>query len=286
MKLQRPQNSRKDRKSYFKILSLLILILCLTTNSFSEAEEKFPYIGIITADAVNIRSGANPNFEILCKLNKGSFITIAGRSLDWYKIKLPKEAYCYVNSDYIEVKDIATGIIKADRVNIRAREGQNYNILAQINKGDKVELIEKVGDWYKIEPTENCFGWVHSDFVKYFSRIEEVKLGKKKEEIKEEVKFQQPLKEEPIKKEPITKEEKEVPIATGRIEDLGRIMNRPGTHKLVKDGSVIYYLKGDRSQLDSLNFYEVRVWGEVTKRPNCKYPLIIVKKIEPLRGDR
>lgn len=270
------------RSLNYLILSL-ILVTCLIENSYS-IEEKFPYIGIITSDAVNIRTGANPNFEILCKLNKGSFITIVGRSFDWYKIKLPKQAHCYVNSNCIEVKDIATGIIKADRVNIRARAGQNYNILSQLNKGDKVELIEKTGDWYKIEPTENCFGWVHSDFVKYFSRMEEVKLGKKKVEDVKEVKLEPP-KQEQIKEEPI-KEEKEAPVATGRIEDLGKIINRPGTHKLVKDGSIIYYLRGDKSVLDSLIYYEVQVWGEVMKRPNCKYPLITVRKIEPTKEGR
>lgn len=266
---------------------LLIFVICLVRNSYS-IEEKFPYTGMITTDAVNIRSGANPNFEILCKLSKGSFITIVGKSFNWYKIKLPKEAHCYVNSDYIELKDSTTGIIKADRVNIRARGGQNYNILAQLNKGDRVNIIEKIDDWYKIEPTENCFGWVHTDFVKYFSRMEEVKpaIKKKMEEVEaKEVKFQPPQ-EGLIKEKPIKKEEEEPPIATGRIEDLGRILNRPGTHKLVKDGSVIYYLRGDKSQLDSLIYYEVRVWGEVKKQPNCKYPLIVVKRIEPLKGGK
>ena len=45
---------------------------------------------------------------------------------------------------------IGTGVCTADGVRIRTGAGTNYTILGSVNTGTAVEVLAKVGDWYKI----------------------------------------------------------------------------------------------------------------------------------------
>lgn len=232
---------------------------------------EFPFTGIISANNVNIRAGASTNFEILGQLNKMDKVRVEGRSYRWYKIILPEQAQCFINKDYIYRRG-KEGIVSADNVNIRAGRGTNYNVLGQLNSGDLVSILEEYESWFRIKPPENCIGWVHSDFVEYYARGElpqEKKLTPRSiftEEAKERKKPAQ-----------ITQP---APIASGVIDDLGVIINRPGRQKLMGDNGKIFYLKSETVNLARYVYYHVRIWGSMEEVPELKYPLITVEKIE------
>ena len=61
--------------------------------------------GRITADSVNLRSGANTNFSILTSMSKDTEVTFVSETpvnSDWYHIKLANGTTGYVFKDYIE----------------------------------------------------------------------------------------------------------------------------------------------------------------------------------------
>ncbi len=128
--------------------------------------------GQITGDSVNIRAGASINYEILGKLNEEDRISILGSALDWSEIELPPRFFVWIHSDYVSVPYVpsedgrVTGSVTGDSVRIRARAGLKCSVLSKVNKGDKVVVVASEGEWFKIEPTEQCTGWVYSDFVK------------------------------------------------------------------------------------------------------------------------
>jgi SH3-like domain-containing protein len=55
-----------------------------------------------------------------------------------------------------------TGVVRADRVNVRARPDKKSEIVTQLNKGDTVVVIEKQGEWVKVRPPEKAKCYVSS----------------------------------------------------------------------------------------------------------------------------
>lgn len=314
----------------------------------AKTEKIPPFAGVISGDRVNIRAGGNLNFEILTQLNRDDKVIVLDRSPDWYKIKIPESSAVFISQKYVKrLRGVYQ--VNADRVNVRAGAGLNYNVIGQLNSGDRITVLEKKGDWYRVRPPVDFAAWVYRDFVKYYSTVEgHLRKEKSKKELKkkfaelnaqaaielnkppEEAQLQplleeyghfielyadypeavsagKKLKELRLKKTEIDrlkaagqlKQPKEkpeesltelrrppdaepvpAPAAIGKIEDLGMIINRPGTHKLIINGRIAYYLKSSKCNLSKHIYYPVAVWGGVTHQPDWKYPLISVEKVE------
>ncbi len=124
------------------------------------------YTGLITADAVNVRGGPGLNFEVICKLEKNDVVMVEGGQMDWLKIALPRHGSAYIFASYITPQNPLVGTVNTDTINIRAGKGLEFSVLGQLQKNDSVELLAREGDWYQIYTPQNCFAWVHKDFVK------------------------------------------------------------------------------------------------------------------------
>ncbi len=263
----------------FKRLALICLSLLLFCG-FLLAKEECPFLGLVTNDNINVRAGANINFEVLCKLTANEKVVVVGKNYNWYKIILPKDAACYVNEKYVLIEE-SQGLITGNRINIRAKPNENSSILGQVNKGGKIKILKKVGEWYSIEPLENCFGWVHEKFLRYYSEFKKgpaVSAETGKETPSSEVKVAQIAanKTELSQKEPAVDN---IVSAVGIVEPMGRVFNRAGTHKLISDGKIAYILSGDRNKLDNFINYRVKVIGDKSNPASSKFPLIVVKQI-------
>jgi hypothetical protein len=71
--------------------------------------------------------------------------------------------------------------------------------------------------------------------------------------------------------------------ANGWVEPLGQIAFRPATHKLVKDGQVIYLLRSDEYDLESYRGKYVGVIGEVQQEKSWwGAPVLEVTQVDVL----
>lgn len=260
-----------------RVLILLIvgmLFLGVGQETQVLAGMEFPFTGVINANSVNIRAGASPGFEILGQLNKTDKVIVKGVIYRWYKIRLPQHAKSFISKEYIYQRG-EEGIVSEDNVNIRAGKGTNHNILGQLSSGDSVTILKEHDSWFQIEPPQDAIGWVRSDFVEYYAQelFQEEMLppGLASTEEVEEVK----------QAEQITTS---LPIASGIVDDLGVIINRPGRQKLTDDDGQIFYLKSEKIDLAQYVYYHVRVWGSIEKLPGLGHPLITVEKIELSEG--
>ena len=97
-----------------------------------------------------------------------------------------------------------------------------------------LKIISKQKYWYEIIPTDECFGWVHRDFVKYSSAtLGEVSNSSDSFKIKNTTN---------VKENDRLKEIN--PLAIGIINDVGKTIGRVGTHKLIQENDVYcLYLK-------------------------------------------
>lgn len=143
------------------------------------SKKQYPTVkryGEITTNSVNIRAGSNINYEILGKLSKGNRVSIIRKALEWYEIVLPPGCLGWIHSDYVSTgvapspgKKVA-GTVTGDSVRIRALPELRRSVLAKANKGDKVTVVKVKGEWFGIEPTRDCTGWVSAEYVKVLSR--------------------------------------------------------------------------------------------------------------------
>ncbi len=238
--------------------SIFIIFVSLLLGSpeslFSQEltrDEFEPVYATVLADKVNIRAGYGLNFEVLAQLNKIDKVVVIGQEYGWYKIKLPKEALSFVHKDCIE-----EGKVLANRLRVRAGCGLNFNVLGVLKKGDVVNILEEDADWLRITPPEGCSGWIQEDYLQ---------LSKKK--------FTPPILER--SSSPQKKIE-----AQGFIDDLGKIVNRQGTHKLIRGKKILYYLKSKDINLNHYVYQNVCVTGSRIDSENSPYPVIDVEQIK------
>ena len=131
-----------------------------------------PEPGVAKQNNVNVRGQAIINSEIVAHLQKNQAITILeaitlkkpkqDEPANWYRILLPTNSAVWVNSLFI---DAASATVKGTRLNLRAGPGEEYSILGRLEKGAAIKQLEAKGDWLKIEPPTNAFGFVAAHLV-------------------------------------------------------------------------------------------------------------------------
>src|SRR3989338_10078342 len=57
------------------------------------------------------------------------------------------------------------GMITGENVNARSGSDLNFEIICKLNKGDKVVVLGKNFDWYRIRMPEGSFGYINKQFI-------------------------------------------------------------------------------------------------------------------------
>ena len=119
---------------------------------------------------LRIRSGAGTSYSAVGSLKNGDKVEIYEQKsvsgVLWGRISKGWISLAYVKLDAAEPAVIATGTVTgANKLRIRSGAGTSYSIVGNLNKGDKVEIYEKVtvGStiWGKVSQ-----GWICLDYVK------------------------------------------------------------------------------------------------------------------------
>ena len=250
---------------------MLAVCFCLTGTTFADTFAGFT--GEINAKGINVRVDSSVSAEVICSLAKGELVEVVREAYDWYKIRLPKGAPAYIKNNLLECNNVnpdfaaASGkclsakVIK-DKVNIRLRPTESAWILGKIDKGTVVEIIADEEGWYKIYPAYQSYGWVNKKFVnKVATPLQKQEISVK---IIDALKLNQPL------------------VVEGKISPYGIVLWRKATHKLITSDNKIYFLKGDRKSLDSLNYRKVKITGKLISPTASRYPIIQIDIVEAL----
>ncbi|MBM3251773.1 MAG: hypothetical protein FJZ11_03220 [Candidatus Omnitrophica bacterium] len=243
------------------------------------AEDKFPFVGESTTEDLNVRAGNNINFEIVYKLKNSEKVTVLAREFDWYKITLPQEASCFVSAKYLVEKNDANAEVAVQDLNVRSRPDIKASILCQLAKAQNVKIVKRHSqDWYQIQAPQDCCGWVFYEYIKYYSSLEQYKIEKEQELAKlAEKALATTASQEALK---ISKPEEKFDFEQqGIIQRSTTFFIHPGTHKLIQDGKIICYLKGDKAKLNSFVNLKVKISGNIEKDAGFRYPVVVVEKI-------
>lgn len=146
--------------------------------------------GTISADVLNVRSGAGTNYNVVGSLRKGTAVDIIERLNGWYKISV-NGTTGYVSSEYVNLNGTGgesnsggsneteinkTGYVDAEALFVRSGPGTSYNHLGILNSNAKVEILSESNGWYKIKYS-NETGYICKDYVSFNSNNNENNSG-------------------------------------------------------------------------------------------------------------
>ena len=134
---------------------------------------------MVTADSLNVRSGAGTNYSVIGSVKKGQkFIPFeSGQNGAWGKIKLSNGRTGWVSMQYMKSIDTCntqtpeqnwTGVVTASSLNVRYDAGTKYSVKTSLPKGTEVEVKYEINGWYKIEYKKGGrydFGYVSKQYI-------------------------------------------------------------------------------------------------------------------------
>jgi len=143
-----------------------IFSLC-SVFSLAAAEEA----AVIKASRVNVRGQARLASEVVTQLKKDDAVVILeeiaaqnakpGEPAAWLRIKLPANTPVWVNANFV-----SNNLVLVNKLNVRSGPGENYSVLARLDKGAEVKTIRTVGtDWTEIEAPAGAFAFIGSELV-------------------------------------------------------------------------------------------------------------------------
>ena len=149
-------------------ISIPAMALALSvTSSFADSNE-----GIVTASALNVRSGPSTSYTVTTKLYKGNKVTILETSNGWMKIKTSNGTIGWVSSSYIEVSNTSTtqtsykATVNATSLNVRKGAGTSYSVITKLSKGTIVDVLESSSNgWKKVKTSGGTIGWVSGSYL-------------------------------------------------------------------------------------------------------------------------
>ncbi|MFR1710335.1 MAG: SH3 domain-containing protein [Clostridium sp.] len=141
--------------------------------------------GIVTADVLNVRSGASTSNSVIGSISKNTKVQIISTSNGWHKVKY-NNTTGFVSAEYISISSdngnagnnnsnngnnnssnntvISTGIVNADALNVRSGASTSNSIIGSLSKNAKVQIISTSNGWHKIK-YNNTTGFVSAEYI-------------------------------------------------------------------------------------------------------------------------
>jgi len=233
-----------------------------------EASAGVPAVARATASRVNVRAGANPNYEVLAQLDAGDRVLVAGYDGEWAQVHLPQTARCYISAKYVE-RHGTRGRVTTDRVNIRARPATTASILGQVHRDRDLAVVEEQAGWYRIRPLAEWVGYVKRDYLQPESGVSvEQFTADEQRAVGQTVSTAAPA------------AASRPPLYIGEVRGVGRWFRHPSQHRLVIDCRTAAYLVADAYPLAELEHQTVAIWGDQQTSHKWKAPLVRVTRLE------
>jgi uncharacterized protein YgiM (DUF1202 family) len=131
-----------------------------------------PASAVVKSDAVNVRTQAGFDGEVLGHLKKGETVVVQaeitlahvpkGEPSEWSQIALPADLPVWVDSHFI---DSESHTVKAHRINLRGGPGENFTVVGRLNKGATVTEIRQQNNWLAIQAPSNAYAYVAAEFL-------------------------------------------------------------------------------------------------------------------------
>ncbi|HDR7793830.1 TPA: SH3 domain-containing protein [Bacillus luti] len=126
----------------------------------------------VTADVLNVRSGAGTGHDVISKVKEGQVLQVIGQENGWFKVNVNGQTG-YVSGDFVTTggkkgttvqQGTGTYTVNVSSLNVRTGPSTSHTVLGSVNKGKTVQVVGEVQDWFKINFNGGT-GYVSKDFV-------------------------------------------------------------------------------------------------------------------------
>jgi SH3-like domain-containing protein len=153
------------RERYGKLsvfIFAVVFFLCVFTVNAALAQKL-----AVKASVANIRSGPGTNYEVLWQVEKYTPLLILDKdkSGKWYYIKDFEGTIGWITKDLLTKLDTVITKPKEGQCNIRSGPGTNNDVILKAVKGVPFKVIQRKGNWIKIQHVDGDTGWVHKVLV-------------------------------------------------------------------------------------------------------------------------
>ncbi len=166
--MDKREGSPEDRNSrgrfdgimtkYFRILLLATALTAIMVQPLW-AERM-----ALAVKKANVRSGpGTAKYEILWEIEKYHPIQVVQKQGDWIFFKDFEGDEGWIHKSLVD--KTPTVITRKDMVNIRSGPGTDAAIRFRAEKGVPLKILERKGEWIKIQSAYGDKGWIHRNLV-------------------------------------------------------------------------------------------------------------------------
>ena len=82
-------------------ICLFLALLIIGTMTITVSAERFPFVGVVTGDNVNIRTAPSMDSAVSATVNRGVLMDVYEKNGDWFKIGTSPDTFAYIFAAYI-----------------------------------------------------------------------------------------------------------------------------------------------------------------------------------------
>jgi len=118
----------------------------------------------VKGDNVNVRTGAGTNYEVSMELFEGHPLKVVSTQGDWYRVVDFENDSGWIHRSL--VTDGNTVIVNGNKnVNMRAEASTNSSIVATVDRGVVMTVLETQGKWAKLKHSSGLIGWIYKPLL-------------------------------------------------------------------------------------------------------------------------
>ena len=132
-------------------------VLILAGSAF--ALERFA----VKSSIANMRSGPGMKYDVLWQVEQYHPVTIVEKKADWYKIKDFENDVAWIHESLLA--KMTSVITIKNKCNVRSKPDKSSRILFTVEKGVPFKVLERNGNWIRIEHADGDIGWIYKTLV-------------------------------------------------------------------------------------------------------------------------
>ena len=148
-------------------------------TTVSEEESEYADFAIANVNSyVNVRTQPSTKGTIVGKIYSGAvaqiLTVVEGEDGDWFQI-VSGDVEGYIKAEYFLYGDAAVAVIDdyvtryanviANRLNVRKEPDIEASRVGYLDNGERVKILENLGEWLKVQYTEETTGYVSAEYV-------------------------------------------------------------------------------------------------------------------------
>lgn len=117
---------------------------------------------------LNLRGGPGTQHAVLERMRPGDRVAVLETMGKWARVRTPAGGTGWASLDYLDRAEPGAALHVAagtDWLNLRAGPGTDRPVLRRMYPGDRLERLERRGDWLRIRHASGAVGWAHGDYV-------------------------------------------------------------------------------------------------------------------------